>query len=59
MNAVMDGWRVIAKALDRVTETVIRGIVFGGCAHAPISEDPATFNRRTLEFLPRHRSRDD
>jgi len=55
----MDGWRVIAKALDRVTETVIRGIVFGGCAHAPISEDPATFNRRTLEFLPRHRSRDD
>jgi pimeloyl-ACP methyl ester carboxylesterase len=30
-------------------------VVLDGCAHAPISEDPETFNARTLEFLLRHR----
>ncbi|HET9045981.1 MAG TPA: alpha/beta fold hydrolase [Casimicrobiaceae bacterium] len=51
-------------AEDRLTSTRfapalqagIRGsdlVVFDGCAHAPISEDPATFNRTTLEFLLR------
>lgn len=49
---------------DRLTSTRfapalqagIRGsqvVVFDGCAHAPISEDPTTFNRATLEFLLR------
>jgi len=28
--------------------------IFDGCAHAPISEDPAAFNARTLAFLLRH-----
>ena len=51
---------------DRLTSTRfapalqsgIRGselVVFDGCAHAPISEDPETFNARTLEFLLRQR----
>ena len=53
-------------AEDRLTSTRfapalhagIRGselVVFDGCAHAPISEDPIRFNRTTLEFLSRHR----
>jgi 3-oxoadipate enol-lactonase len=29
--------------------------IFDGCAHAAISEDTATFNRVTLDFLLRHR----
>jgi pimeloyl-ACP methyl ester carboxylesterase len=51
---------------DRLTSTRfapalqfgIRGselVVFDGCAHAPISENPAIFNARTLEFLLRQR----
>ena len=52
------------KPEDRLTSTrfapafdAIRGrelAIFDGCAHAPISEDPATFNARTLAFLLRH-----
>jgi pimeloyl-ACP methyl ester carboxylesterase len=29
-------------------------VVFEGCAHAPIYEDVAGFNEKTLAFLSRH-----
>ena len=66
IDAIAAPTLVTFGAEDRLTSTrfapafrdAVRGcelVVFDGCAHAPISEDTATFNARTLEFLLRHR----